>query len=220
MPSKINYRRRLPHIQPEGGDFSITYRLAGSLPKSVLSKLQEAYEIKRLAILDNHNGDEKSAHPELNTLQNAHRKKLDRYLDQVFAGPTWLKDPQVATIVTDSLKYIEQEFKYWTIWSYCIMSNHVHLECTLTPEAPLLSKIMQRHKAFTALQANRYLNRSGPFWQEESFDRLIRNEVDFYARIYYTINNPVKAGLVKRWEDWPFTYVHPVVRAVMGGAEL
>jgi len=211
MPSKIRYRRRLPHIQPPGGTFSITYRLAGSLPKSIIQKLKNEYDGMRLEILGKYNGDENAAHKELSVLRSAHYRKMDRYVDQVLYGPTWLSDPKVAAIVMESLKFIENELKYWTVWSYCIMSNHVHLECTLTQEAPLLNSVMQSHKVFTAVRANRYLGRSGQFWQEESFDRLIRDEGDFYNRIYYTINNPVKAGLVKEWKDWPYTYVHPEI---------
>jgi putative transposase len=212
MPSKIRYRRRLPHIHLPGGDFSITYRVAGSLPRSIVQILKDEYEGKRLEILDKYKGDEKAAKKELTVLREAHFRKMDRYLDQALEGPTWLSDPKVAEIVMDSLKYVENNLKYWTMWSYCMMSNHVHLECTLTSGAPLLDRIMQSHKIFTARHANRYLGRSGQFWQEESFDRLIRDEVDFYNRIFYTINNSVDAGLVKNWQDWPYTYVHPKIR--------
>jgi len=211
MPSKIRYRRRLPHIQPPGGTFSITYRLAGSLPKSIIQKLKDEYEGMRLEILGKYKGDEKAAQKELSVLRNAHYRKMDCYLDQALEGPTWLSDPKVAEIVMDSLKYIEHNLKYWTLWSYCIMSNHVHLECTFTSGAPLLDRIMQSHKIFTAVRANRYLGRSSQFWQEESFDRLIRDEEDFYNRIFYTINNSVEAGLVEKWQDWPYTYVHPKI---------
>ena len=211
MPSKIHYRRRLPHIQPPGGTFSITYRLAGSLPKSVIQKLEDEYEGRRLEILGKHKGDENAAMEELSVLRNAHYRKRDRYLDQALNGPTWLRDPNIAAIVMESLKYIETDLKYWTIWSYCIMSNHVHLECTLKQKAPILNKVMQSHKSFTAVRANQYLGKSGQFWQEESFDRLIRDEREFYNRIFYTINNPVKAGLVKEWQDWSCTYAHPKI---------
>jgi putative transposase len=71
---------------------------------------------------------------------------------------------------------------------------------------------MQLHKSFTAVEANKVLERSGPFWMEESYDRLIRGEDDFYKRVFYTIFNPVKAKLVEKWNEWPYTYLHPEIR--------
>jgi len=216
MINKIFYRRRLPHFQPSEAFFSITYRLAGSLPKSILQKLSQEYDAKRLDILQEHDSDEEETQKQLAQLRDLYFLNFEYYLDQAMYGPTWLKEPQVAQIVMDSLRFIEQNFEYWTIWAFCIMSNHVHLECSLKPEAPPLFRILQRHKSFTAIHSNRILNRSGPFWQEESFDRLIRNEAEFYKRINYAIDNPVKAGLVKDWSDWPYTYVHSDI----GRAEL
>lgn len=211
MFSKTYYRRRLPHIQPAEGDFSITYRLNGSLPKSVLKKVKEEYDRKKIDILDKSESEE-TIKRALKILREEYFLKVDRYLDQVLSGPTWLKNPLVALIVVDSLKYIEEEFKYWTIWSYCIMPNHIHLECTLNQGAPPLCKIMQLHKSYTAVQSNRILERSGTFWMEESFDRLIRDENEFFNRVFYTINNPVKAKLVKKWDEWPYTYLHPEIK--------
>jgi putative transposase len=215
MSSKIRYRRRLPHIQPPEGTFSITYRLAGSLPKSIVQKLKDEYEGERLEILCEHKGDKKAARKELTALRNAYFQKMDRYLDQALHGPTWLSDPKVAEIVMESLHHVENEFNYWKIWSYCIMSNHVHLECTLTSSAPPLNLVMKSHKTFTSTQSNRYLGRTGSFWQEESFDRLVRDPVDFYNRVFYTINNSVEAGLVEDWQQWPYTYVHPEIRKII-----
>ncbi len=218
MPSKIFYRRRLPHIQPPEASYSITYRLAGSLPKSIIGELKEAYQADRLSTIGKYQGKDDPAsqgalRKELSALQEAHFLKMDRYLDQALYGAAWLKDPAVAKIVMDSLHFVENNLKYWNIWSYCIMANHVHLECTLTPEAPALNTVMGSHKAFTAREANRYLGRTGnSFWQEESFDRLIRDENDFYHRVYYTLNNPVEAKLVKSWMEWPYSYVHPEIR--------
>lgn len=44
------------------------------------------------------------------------------------------------------------------------------------------------------------------FWQPESFDRLIRDANDLDQKIKYVLNNPVKAGLVKHWKDWLYSY--------------
>ncbi|MFC0771887.1 transposase [Terrimonas alba] len=89
------------------------------------------------------------------------------------------------------------------------MSNHVHILIRLLPGAPSLNVILQNHKKFTAVQSNKLLNRSGPFWAEESFDTIIRDNTHFYNIVHYIIQNPVKAGLVNNWCDWKWNYLHP-----------
>jgi putative DNA methylase len=67
----------------------------------------------------------------------------------------------------------------------------------------LLSTITKSLKGYTAREANRRLGRTGEqFWQQESFDHWPRDEGEFLRIIEYIENNPVKAGLVQRPEDW------------------
>jgi len=63
-------------------------------------------------------------------------------------------------------------------------------------------------KKFSSLQCNRLLCRKGHFWEEESYDHWLR-EGEFDRIVAYTLNNPVKAGIVSRWQDYPWTYCHP-----------
>jgi hypothetical protein len=51
---------------------------------------------------------------------------------------------------------------------------------------------MHSIKSFTAHEINKALNRSGKVWQEESYDRVIRNEEDFLEKMSYLANNPIK----------------------------
>ncbi|RZM09256.1 MAG: hypothetical protein EOO88_49060, partial [Pedobacter sp.] len=87
------------------------------------------------------------------------------------------------------------------------MPNHVHVLLTIIREDVPFYKILQRIKTYTAVRANRLLNRIGqPFWQAESYDHIVRNKKSFKRIIAYILNNPVKAGFVENWEDWPHTY--------------
>jgi putative transposase len=70
-----------------------------------------------------------------------------------------------------------------------------------------LARIMKSIKGVSALEANRLLGRRGQFWAHESFDHAVRDEGELGRVIRYTINNPVKAGLVKNWRDWGFNYL-------------
>ena len=66
-------------------------------------------------------------------------------------------------------------------------------------------KLMQRLKGRTAYKANQLLQRNGPFWQYESYDHLVRGIRELERINAYIVMNPVKAGLVENWEEWPFT---------------
>lgn len=63
---------------------------------------------------------------------------------------------------------------------------------------------MQKFKSYTAHQANKLLGRAGKFWQEDYFDRYIRDYEHFEKVIDYIELNPVKAGLCISKYDWPF----------------
>jgi REP element-mobilizing transposase RayT len=69
-----------------------------------------------------------------------------------------------------------------------------------------LYKIMQSLKWYTAKECNKILNRTGQFWQHESYDHVVRNEEELNRIVEYVLNNPVKAGLVETHEDWKWNY--------------
>ena len=60
-------------------------------------------------------------------------------------------------------------------------------------------------KSYTANAINKLLDRKGQFWQEEAFDRYIRDQRHFNNTITYIENNPVKARLCNSPEEWPFS---------------
>ncbi len=69
-----------------------------------------------------------------------------------------------------------------------------------------VTAILANLKWYTALKCNHLLCRSGSFWQHESYDHVIRTDEELERTIWYVLGNPVKAGLVDSWEDWPWTY--------------
>jgi len=75
----------------------------------------------------------------------------------------------------------------------------------IVPKAGIsLSAIVHSIKSFTGQKANTILGRKGRFWNEDYFDRYIRDEKHFYAVVRYIGMNPVKARLCRRPEDWPY----------------
>ncbi len=88
-----------------------------------------------------------------------------------------------------------------------VMPDHVHMIFTpLTNREAMevysLAEIMNGVKGASAHRVNRILGRRGTVWQAESFDHVLRSSESLDAKILYLLENPARAGLVARWEDY------------------
>jgi putative DNA methylase len=170
-------RGYLPHLDAGPVPQFLTFRLHDSVPSSLIE------EWKR-------------------ELDDVHfRKRVEKFLDAGY-GSCLLKDPAVAKLVADSLKF--HHAKKYALDAWVIMPNHTHF-LTLPFEGVELSTIAHSIKSYTAHEANKLLGRTGRFWQAEPFDRYIRNSRHYAAVVKYIENNPVKAGLCAAPEEWPFS---------------
>jgi putative transposase len=185
------YERNLPHWYPKGRSIFVTWRLYGSLPQSFVQQ----QGIKNL----------KPGDQFLN---------FDRHLDEAKEGPLWLKDPQVAESIAATLHRGATHLNHYSMLAFAVMANHVHV--LIEPHVPL-STIMNGIKGVTARDANKLLSRTGKvFWQDESFDHWSRDEAEENKIRGYIENNPVKAHLVARAEDWPWSSAKSVTAAQAG----
>lgn len=75
-----------------------------------------------------------------------------------------------------------------------------------------LQEITKPLKGVSARKINMLLGRTGSLWVDESFDRIIRDEDDWREKYGYIMNNPVKAGLVEKPEDYPWLIVNQDIR--------
>lgn len=206
MITELFFRRNLPHWQPLGATFFITYRLAGTLPESVINELKR--EHRRLQLLP------REPEYSVNDWKLRVEKKMfavwDEYLDKN-RSVEWLLEPRISKIVQDNLYY--HAGKKYSLWAYFIMPNHVHV--VLQPneandkkaqyESGSLSAILHSLRSYTAKEANKVLDRKGTFWQSEAYDHLVRDNNELQRIIYYVENNPVRAGLVRNPEDWQYS---------------
>lgn len=173
---------KLPHRNREDLIQSITFRLADSLPQSVLKDIE--IEIKHLS-------------EEKRELEK--RKKYEYWLDKGY-GCCALANKQMAQVVQDALFHHNGD-KY-DLLAWCIMPNHVHV---LIKAKSDISRIIQSWKSFTgkwAIQNNKKLNLyidddAKQFWMPEYWDRFIRDEEHFNNAVRYILNNPGKANLPK-----------------------
>ena len=191
------YRRNLPHIQPRGATFLVNYRLVDSLSREIMERLPAESDQFEKALLTIKDPMERSLL--LNKQQYQLFTKWDDTLDKSQVGPFWLKDDRIAEIVAQSIRYHGNE--WFDVEACCMMPNHVHLVLTpyeLSETADYsLAKIMHNIKRNSANHANKVLERTGAFWQHESYDHFIRNEANLERIIKYVLYNPVKANLVK-----------------------
>jgi REP-associated tyrosine transposase len=87
---------------------------------------------------------------------------------------------------------------------YVLMPDHWH--ALIWPGYPLtISRVVQDIKWISARSLNRGRHTSGPFWQHQFWDRFVRHAREFRERLDYMHLNPVRGGLVKRAEEWPWS---------------
>ena len=90
----------------------------------------------------------------------------------------------------------------WRTRAFCLMPNHYHLVVS-TPRLEL-SAGMHRLNCLFAMRFNNRYERPGHLFQNRFDARLVEGERHIRNVCRYVINNPVRAGLVKRREDWPW----------------
>ena len=188
----IRNRGRLPHWEKESATYFITFRLADSLPKSVLDRIEsERHAIATTA---------KQLHRELSPderrkIQTLSTRVMERFLDSG-AGACHMRNPVIAELLASTLlHFADQRYR---LFAWCIMPNHVHVLVRLLP-GQNLAAVVHSWKSFSAKQANRILGARGTFWQREYYDHLIRSEEEFERAIRYVAENPAKANL-KGWK--------------------
>jgi len=172
-----SYERRLPHWDVIGQPLFVTFRLRDSLPVG-------------------------RVFPPAGLSTGKAFVAMDRLLDRATLGPLYLRQPEVARMVVEAMRDGERRFHRYELHAFVVMPNHVHMLVTAGVAA---ARWLDALKGFTGYTANRVLHRSGPFWLDESYDRLVRSG-DEFARIHKYIElNPVKAGLVVTAELFPWS---------------
>jgi REP element-mobilizing transposase RayT len=121
-------------------------------------------------------------------------------LDQGRSGPFYLRQPAIADMVVEVIQYHADILGHYALHAFAVMPNHVHV--LVTPAIPL-PRLTKSLKGFTAKRANAMLALTGrSFWQEESYDHLVRNEREFESIRNYIEGNPVRAGLVREAAEY------------------
>ena len=169
------YRRRLPHFHEIDQPVFLTWRRHDSLPPN------RAFPTGKL-----NSGQAFAA--------------LDRLLDEACNGAVYLRQPAIANMIVEAIHYNANVLGHYLLHTFVVMPNHVHL--LASPAVPL-AKLTKSLKGITARRANAMLALTGsPFWQEESYDHLVRHMPEFEKIRNYIEENPVRAGLADEARDY------------------
>ncbi len=167
-------RRRLPHISAPEHPVFLTWRLDDSLP---FNRTFPAATLTSGQAFD----------------------AMDRLLDETRTGEFYLRQPAIADMIVEAIEYNANILEHFTLHAFVVMPNHVHLLVTSAVALPKLTKSL---KGITAKRANATLGLTGkPFWQDESYDHLVR-EGEFAKIGNYIEGNPVRAGLVREASEY------------------
>lgn len=175
-------RGYLPHWDFPRALQAVTFRLADSVPATTIKKWEaELHTIP----------DDKERHRQLH--------RLIAHYEDAGNGAAIFRDPACAKIMQDEL--LRHHGIRYQLHDWCIMPNHVHV-LTMLLEDNTLAEVVKQWKGSTSVQLNRLLGQAGRLWQQDYFDRYIRDMDHFYDCRSYIRNNPVKAGLCEKPEDW------------------
>ena len=184
--ASVNPRaHRVPHWHQPGVYCFVTWRMGDSLPREVLDE----WRSERDAWL-RQNPEPWTEATELEYFDRFSRR-MDKWLD-AGRGSCPFRDPTLARIVGNTLQHFDGQ--HFELVSYVVMPNHVHVLFRPMGEHTV-GEIVKSWKGFSAREVNKRLGRTGSLWNDDYWDRLIRNEAHFGKVRDYIHNNPVVSGL-------------------------
>jgi REP element-mobilizing transposase RayT len=191
IPTESRWRSQLPHWEVRGAWHFVTIRCEGSLPRTPQERIRE--------IRTTLNTIEPNS-PEFEQLQRQYFLTAEKYLD-TGCGFAPFVNPSLCRIAIQAIRKSTDEG--WGFGDSVIMPNHIHLLMRKVSDSGLsLKQALERLKGRSSRQVNQAINRRGRLWQEDWFDRWMRDEAELKRTIQYIRNNPVKAHLCKDWKTY------------------
>ena len=205
--SYYHSRGYLPHLEFPETIQHVTYHLADSLPKEALARIKEEERCQA--------GDGRTRE----NCQAGAWRAWDEYLAMGY-GSCVLREPVIAEMVQKSFLHFDGE--RYRLFAWVVMPNHVHVLFQPLAEWSV-SKIVASWKSFTGRRIAEFVRARGEgsregrsheglyqagvwqadrIWHREYWDRFIRNQRHFEIVVHYIHENPVRAGLVAKAEDW------------------
>jgi putative transposase len=190
-------QRCLPHWGQAGATYFITFRTADALPEPVIRGWRQERDnwLRRHGINPlSRDRDELLQSLPATARSEYHNTFNARWHELLDAGhgACVLRQPALSLTVANSLRHFDGD--RYQLGDFVVMPNHVHL-LAMFPSLKAMKLQCRSWKKFTAGEINEALGRQGQFWQEESFDHLVRSESQFEHYRQYIAENPIRARL-------------------------
>ena len=213
LPSfRTRYRR--PHIYPGGGTLAVTMRLAGSVTRPTIRRIQAIQERYGNqvppAVYWSATAEERLAFRQVVAGAKTRRALNGPFHLHHHAG---VRELILAAILE------EQRRGGWEVLAVSLMPNHAHLVLRHTHPTRHMGTVLRLWKSFTAREANKLLGMTGqPFWEHENYDTVVTTADALSRHLHYVLSNPVVCRLATTWKAWPGNYCAPRLLAAMNPA--
>ncbi len=183
------WRGRLPHWEVADGLYFITIHLADAIPRRAAKRIREMSRRAKSLPAARRTYLEKKVFDE-----------MEHWLDRT-SELQYLERPEVADAVAEAIEYRINNGT-WTVFEHVLMPSHIHLLLELGPLGLRRTLIdFKRRTGYLAADILQLHKKS--FWQKEWFDHWVRTPGEAASIREYIRQNPVKAGLVHSYLDWP-----------------
>ena len=110
---------------------------------------------------------------------------------------------RLPALIAEAIEFRCTKHNY-RLFGYCIMPDHVHVLFSPADSSAGVETWLQRFKSYTA---HEFVRRGGspPLWQRSAYDHVCSDGETAETILAYIANNPVRKGLVDRWQVWPWT---------------
>lgn len=190
------YHRHLPHWRQDSATYAVTFRQADSIPQEQLQAL------KRWRAIWEQQHPEPRSEIEWKQFAQEITNKTERWLDEGYGSCVFGK-PEFSQMMSESLLHFQSQRHVTSC--FVVMPNHIHA-VILPINGHELEDCLQRIKQFVSLHVNKTLNQKGALWEEESYDRIVRDEEHLWNVVQYIGRNPKQAGIpADQWVRW----IHP-----------
>ncbi len=116
-----------------------------------------------------------------------------------------LTEPTLGKSITENIVHYCRELAY-ELYGYCLMPDHLHVLLSPGGSGVAIAQWLKRFKSYTT---NEYHKRGGNarLWQRSAYDHVCRAHESAETVLAYIVENPLRAGLVDDWKEWPWTGV-------------
>jgi REP element-mobilizing transposase RayT len=115
------------------------------------------------------------------------------------------RDAAIAEMICKNVEFYCRKFGY-RLYGYCLMPDHLHVLLSPARSDKPLARWLDVFKSYTTHEFMR-LGHKPPLWQASAHDHVCRKAETAETILTYIVENPLRAGLAARWQDWPWTKV-------------